>query len=169
MKNFIYNIENNKHIWSNDSIKLVFSNPSIQAHDDYSFVENINDILYYYYTIEIYKKVYYRWDENRDEPVYKWSLVAKRNTHDWPCIEQLLYILEYMKDLDIVLNGEKHEYQSGNVKYSKHFHTEGFACDDFYEITKYVNEDGKVDSYVVYIGCTFNTNGDLNSAGIRTP
>jgi hypothetical protein len=169
MKNFIYNIEKNKYMWFSKDIKLVFSDPSIQAHDDYSLVESIKDILYYYYTVEIYKKVYHKWDEDNDKAIYKWSLVAKRNTHDWPCIEQLLDILEYIKDLDIITNGEKHEYRSGNVKYSKHFHTEGFACDDFYEITKYVNEKGKTDGYVVYIGCTFDSEGDLNSVGIRTP
>ena len=47
--------------------------------------------------------------------------------------------------------------------------TEGFACDDFYEITKSVDSQGNDERYIVYCGTTFDSQGDLNSSGIRTP
>jgi hypothetical protein len=71
--------------------------------------------------------------------------------------------------LNPVTGGQKHEYRSGKVEYSSTFCTEGFACDDFYEITKFVDENNENPNYVLYIGCTFDSQGDLNSEGIRTP
>lgn len=162
-------------IWANNDIKLVFSEPSFQAFDDYALVSDIRGaIMYFYYTVSIYKRIFVdcvEYEDGTDEDIYKWKLVTERHTHDFPTILQLDYWLDLLlnKNEDIIACGQKHVYRDGSVEYSRTFCTEGFACDDFYEITKYVDIGTNKSHYVLYMGTTFDSQGDLNSVGIRTP
>ena len=47
---------NIKSIWRYNDIKIVFSEPSIQAPEKIVDVEDAEDILYYYYTLTVYRK-----------------------------------------------------------------------------------------------------------------
>lgn len=167
MNGFNFKKMNDKFRWESDFMVLEFSSPSIQGFSDYINLKSENEIMYYYYTIKVFKKII-DWDEN-DKEIVKWELVGSRRTHDFPCILELKWILDYQSKDNTILNGQKHEYQNGDIRYSKVESTEGFACDDFYEITKCVNSKGKDDRYTVYCGTTFDCQGDLNSVGIRTP
>lgn len=167
MSGFKYKKVRNKFRWESDYMILEFSNPSIQGFSDYIQLQNENEIMYYYYTVKIFKKIV-QWDDD-DNEIVKLKLVADRWTHDFPTILQLKWILNYQLNDDSRIDGQKHEYQSGNIRYSKVMSTEGFACEDFYEITKSVNSEGEDEEYIVYCGTTFDLQGDLNSAGIRTP
>jgi hypothetical protein len=148
---------------------LEFSNPSIQGFSDFTNLKDEDSIMYYYYTVKIFKKVTDWDDKDEDKEIVKWKLISKRNVYDFPCIEQLKWILDYQLKDDTRIDGQKHEYQSGDIRYSKVVETQGFACEDFYEITKSVDSEGKDDRYIVYCGTSFSGNGDLNSTGIRTP
>lgn len=44
-----------KSVWKNGELKIVFAEPSIQAHGGVVFAESARDILYYYYTVEVFK------------------------------------------------------------------------------------------------------------------
>ena len=156
-------------IWQTDNVKLVYSRPQIQAYNDYVCLESDEGIIYYYYDIEIYKKIQIFDDEN-DDLIDKWKLVTKRSTFDFPSILQFKYILNtILHDINPAEDGQKDIYRNGKIKYSYRMETEGFACDDFYEITKTTDEDGSHPSYLLYLGTTFDIQGDLNSVGIRTP
>ena len=48
---------NIKSIWRYNDIKIVFSEPSIQAPEKIVDVEDAEDILYYYYTLTVYRYV----------------------------------------------------------------------------------------------------------------
>ena len=50
-----------KSVWENGELKIVFAEPSIQAHGGVVFAESARDILYYYYTVEVFKKVKSNW------------------------------------------------------------------------------------------------------------
>lgn len=167
MDNFKFKKVNNKFRWENDFMVLEFSDPSIQGFSDYISLTSEKEIMYYYYTVKIFKKITEYTGEG------KWStkleLISERNTYDFPCILQLKWILNCQLKDNTTIDGQKHEYQSGKIRYSKSMETEGFACDDFYEITKSVSPENKDDRYVVYCGTTFDCQGDLNSCGIRTP
>lgn len=167
MRGFKFKRINNKFRWESNFMVLEFSNPSIQGFEDYINLTSEKGILYYYYTVKIFKKII-DWDDN-DKEIVKWKLVGSRCTHDFPMICDLKWILDYQLKDDTRINGQKHEYQSGDIRYSKVMATEGFACDDFYEITKSINSDGIDDRYIVYCGTTYDCQGDLNSSGIRTP
>jgi hypothetical protein len=168
MKGFKFKRIKNRFRWESDFMILEFSNPSIQGFDDYINLTSEKGIMYYYYTVKVFKKIVVDWDDN-DNEIIKWKLVGSRCTHDFPMILDLKWILDYQLNDDTRIDGQKHEYQSGDIRYSKVQTTEGFACDDFYEINKSVDSEGKDERYIVYCGTTFNCQGDLNSAGIRTP
>lgn len=167
MSNFKFKRVKNKFRWESDFMVLEFSEPSIQGISSFIKLESEKDIMYYYYTVKIFKKVA-EWTDN-DEEIIKWKLVAKRHTHDFPNLLDLKYIIEYQLEDDTTINGQKLEYRDGDTRYQKIMSTTGFACDDFYEIKKIVESDGKDFGYTVYVGTTFDRQGDLNSVGIRTP
>ena len=163
MKGFkFYKTKKNKFRWEDDSVRLEFSNPSIQSHNEYLKIKNTEDIMYYYYDVKIFKK--------RDG---KCELVCKRYTYDFPCILELQWILNYQLNNKVTKeDGQKIKYSNGEIMYKRTLETEGFACDDFYEITRIDSESEDDDNcfrYVVYCGTTYDFNGDLNSLGIRTP
>lgn len=173
MKNFKYKRVENRFRWESEDMVLEFSDPSIQGFSDYTKLESEKEIMYYYYTVKVFKKVI-GWkilenDNEDDKEVVRWKLVSKRRVFDFPTIKQLKWIIEYQLKDNTMINGQKSEYSSGEIRYSKVVSTEGFACDDFYEITKVVDSKGKDFGYVVYAGTTFDLQGDLNSVGIRTP
>lgn len=167
MKNFKFKQVDDTFRWESNFLVLEFSSPSIQGFSNFIHLTSENEIMYYYYTVKIFKKVS-EWDDE-DNEVVKWSLISKRNTHDFPTILQLKWLLDYQLKDNSSIDGQKIEYASGNVRYTKVMATEGFACDDFYEITKSVDEAGNDERYIMYCGTTFDSQGDLNSAGIRTP
>lgn len=167
MKNFEFKRIGDTFRWESDFLALVFSYPSVQGVSDYINLTSEKEIMYYYYTVEIFKKVS-EWDDE-DNEVSKWELVSERNTHDFPKIVQLKWLLDYQLSDKANIDGQKIEYSNGDIRYAKTVATEGFACDDFYEITKSVNATGNEERYIIYCGTTFDTQGDLNSVGIRTP
>jgi hypothetical protein len=195
--NFKYKNKNGEFIWKNNTIKIVFSNPTFQAINEYICVKSMSEILYYYYTVSIYRRND-KYNEYGIKNKEKWKLVARRSTYDFPCIEQLVEILEDILKKDIKLKecqkltyycrGNDGKYEpSGNVGYEYRRRTEGFACDDFYEITKTLIRDedksfkdgdlspyGKPmyhdedrEKFSIYIGCSYDSQGDINSEGVR--
>jgi hypothetical protein len=55
---------------------LEFSQPSIQGFSDYISLTNEKEIMYYYYTVKIFKKVVTDRDEE-DNEIIKWKMVSK--------------------------------------------------------------------------------------------
>lgn len=161
--------EKDKYTWQNEDIKLSFENPSIQTQNECALISSTDEIMYYYYSVKIYKKITVDYDEATDEPIRKWRLVANRDTYDFPSIFQLKWIIDEILKLNPTINGQKNTYRNGDIRFSFTYETEGFGCDDFYSITKDVTDKNTDERYTVYMGVTFDTQGDLNSAGIRTP
>lgn len=167
MSNFEFKQVDDTFRWESDFLRLEFSNPSVQGFSDFTNLTDEKEILYYYYTVKIFKKIA-DWDEE-DNDVSEWELVSERFTHDFPMIRQLKWLLEYQLKDNPVVDGQKIKYTNGNVRYAKVMETDGFACDDFYEIRKSVDASGGDERYIVYCGTTFDFQSDLNSTGLRTP
>ncbi len=177
--NFSFVRNKNKFNWESDDIRLVFSKPSIQAHNDYVELKDEKGIMYYYYDVEIYKKIIVDWDDEREDDedggaIYKWKLVTKRSMYDFPSILDLKYIIDYIKKLDVKENGQKTILRNNDIIYSYRIDTTSFASEDLYEITKHerVAKDeeswvGEPIYYTFYMGCSFDCQGDNNSEGIR--
>lgn len=59
-----YKRNNIRSIWKHDDIKIVFSKPEIQASESVVHVKDVNDILFYYYTMKVYRKTNKNWKKN---------------------------------------------------------------------------------------------------------
>ena len=167
--NFKFTKDNNIFKWESNFMCLEFSEPEIQAFNEFADIDKErkqNNIMYYSYKVSIFKK-YIDYDENDNEFVNK-QLVSERYADDFNTIEQLQRILDFQLKDNTVKNGQRIEYQSGKIEYRKTLQSEGFACDDMYEITKIVDENNNNDKYIVYVGNTYDFQGVSNSCGIRT-
>ena len=83
-----------------DKIKVEFSEPQIQAHDDYGYCKNENGILYYYYGVDIYTKL------NK-----KWKKMLEIDTYDFPNLINFKKILDEFVSKDIKIdNYQKNAY-----------------------------------------------------------
>lgn len=125
-------LKNNVFSWENEFVKVQYSQPYIQASDDYAFIKNSNSILYYYYVVDLYTR--------NDED--KWKKVASIMTHDAPCIQQLQYLLETFIEDKITdkdcqkVNYYSHFIDESIIGYNYTLTTEGFWCDDYYQIER---------------------------------
>lgn len=174
MNNYRFYVEKNKYIWENGIIKLEFSKPSIQPHDSYKVVNDSKEIMYYYYTMKVFyiQEKYVDSDNDEDDLdiITSWKLLTSQHTHDFPCIRQFACLLDnVLNNPEPLENGQKVSYRSGKVKYMFNYFTEGFGCDDFYQITRIANENDNDESWILYLGTSFDVQSDENSIGIRTP
>ena len=81
MKGFKFNRHKNKFRWESDFMVLEFSNPSIEGFSSFTNLEDEKDIMYYYYTVKIFKKMI-DWDDEDDEKeIVTWKLVSKRKVY----------------------------------------------------------------------------------------
>lgn len=169
--NFEFAHKKDRFIWGNDQVRIVFSNPNYQAFREYSYVKDVKEIMHYYYSVEIY--------ENRNGKGFK--LLTGRNTYDFPCIVDLLDMLDTMLHTKIkrehcrkiVYKTRDHDgkiVDSGRVGYEYTISSEGFAYDDFYMLKKTEIEDSdKVyESFTLFMGCSPDIQGNRTSIGFMT-
>lgn len=167
MNKFKFIKDKNKFIWQNNSIKIQFSKPNIQAYPEFDTLDDDKKIMYYYYNVKILKKVATYKNIDEDKPIYKWKTLTEINTYDFPCIQQLKDIINYQINNNPTKNGQKIRYLDGDIKYKETLSTEGFACDDFYEISKYSDDKGLENHYSIYFGCTLDIQSSMDNEGIR--
>lgn len=127
-----------------DKIKVEFSKPQIQAHDDYGYCKNENGILYYYYDVDIYTKL------NK-----KWKKMLEIDTYDFPNLINFKKILDLFISRDIDVNNyQKNFYNDGVICSTYNLETNGLG-EDFYSVTcQYLENDGvkEKEYYNVTIG-----------------
>ena len=134
---------NGKFGFKSDKIKVEFSKPHIQAHDDYAFCKTERGILYYYYTVKVKAKFY-----------KKWERVVDIYTHDFPEIINFKYLLEaFLLDKIDISNYQK-DTNSFDTVWKTYTADTGFFCDDYYSITGNLidKEEGIQENYSVTIG-----------------
>lgn len=96
-----------KRQWTFEDVKVVLSNPKIQAFDSYVYLNDIKGIFHYYYDLKAYVK-----------SKKKWTLLFQTFVYDFPCIQYLPLLIE---DLSVE---------------RPYFSTESFACEDYYSISR---------------------------------
>ena len=147
----------NKFGFTNGNIKIEFSDPTIQAHDEYGYVKGPRDIMHYYYNVSGYAKTEYS---------KKWKEIFSIHTYDFPCILSLKAMLEAFIEKPI----NRDEYQKLKCSdfgtyYSYNMET-GFLSDDSYSLTHtiFVNDcDEEKSTYSLSVGkgCASYTNVNL--------
>lgn len=163
----------NKYIWKCNEVKIVFSESSYQAHDDYAYSKGIEDALYLYYTVTVYARNLC-WVSRKKRK--KWVKIAEKYAYDFPSILELQYILDQMVNHKMSLDEYRKvkfyhcgEELEGMIGYEYNY-SSGSLCDDDYIISQtIVKEDGEADRewYEIYIGCTMDSQCGNNSIGVK--
>lgn len=159
--------KDNKFSWEDNEVKIEFSEPTIETRKNYETIKSEKDIIYYYYTLKIFKKIEI---EKNDSSYYRWQLVNSISTFDFPNIMCLVDIIEKIISISPKKDGQKERLRDNNTRYSYTLSTEGFAYEDFYSITKInISEDKtEKESYSLYIATALDkTQPDFNTCGIK--
>lgn len=163
--------KNGKFIWKNKSAKIVFKKLSFQASDEFAYIENTNQIMYMYYTVDIYqRKVKYQPKKNIS---YKyWEKISSACAYDFPCLEQLRFLLEKVlgdipfEECRKIQYYHREELIDDIVGYEWKGTSEGFICDDYYEVEKTVvleEEKDKKENFTLYFGAPTQSCGEGSS------
>jgi hypothetical protein len=139
--------------WTDDkNYRLVFEKPQVQAFDDYVLLHDEKSILYYYYTVTIYKREQYLTHG-------KWEVFNTVKTHDFPAVCSLKHIVNYLlHDKDITKGYQSYTFKRHNgediYNFSKTLTTGShiLLCDDTYELSKYYDTYSKKFSYDFSMG-----------------
>lgn len=136
-----------KSTWIYDDVKVEFSEPSIQAWESVVHAETTKDILYYYYTMTVYRRNdKKRW--KKEFISYAWDFPALL------CVNGMA--AELLKDDFDGGTWQKTQIpdSDGIVWYKKSIDTAGIINEDIYRLTRTVriDEDEKIDWFTVDVG-----------------
>ena len=136
-----------KSTWIYDDVKVEFSEPSIQAGESVVHAETTKDILYYYYTMTVYRR--------NDKKKWKKEFVSY--ACDFPallCINGMAE--ELLKDDFDGGSWQKSQIpvSAGIMRYKKSIDTAGIVNEDFYRMmrTVMIDDDDKHDWFTVDVG-----------------
>lgn len=136
-----------KSTWIYDDVKVEFSEPSIQAWESVVHAETTKDILYYYYTMTVYRR--------NDKKKWKKEFVSY--AWDFPallCINSMAE--ELLKDDFDGGSWQKTQIldTDGIMWYKKSIDTAGIVNEDIYRLTRTVriDEDEKHDWFTIDVG-----------------
>lgn len=160
--NFKFSHDKDIFIWDGDNVRVIFSDPSFQPHNEYGYVKSIKNILYNYYNIDIFKK---------SDSSKKWKLVTSKRAYDFP------KIIPFIEDLDVLLHKDIKSLEGlvtvskekDYIMYKANLQSADFAYDDFYNIQKTVVEENNEivsERYSLYIGCAIDIQGSSTTEGI---
>ena len=136
-----------KSTWIYDDVKVEFSEPSIQAWESVVHAKSVKDILYYYYTMTVYRR--------NDKK--KW----KREFISYACDFQALLCVNGMAEELLKDDFDGGTWQKtqipdsdGIIWYKKSIDTAGIINEDIYRLTRTVriDEDEKIDWFTVDVG-----------------
>lgn len=136
----------NEDIFSfqSENLKVEFSEPKIQAYDEYGACTEEKDILYYYYNVSVQSKK----DNGR------WKILFSVNTYDFPEILNFKAMLEIMLTELKIEDYQKADCGEGHIWYTYHLDSSPL-CEDFYTITHSIlKEDDEIhhETYSVVVG-----------------
>lgn len=136
-----------KSTWIYDDVKVEFSEPSIQAWESVVHAKSVKDILYYYYTMTVYRR--------NDKK--KW----KREFISYACDFQALLCVNGMAEELLKDDFDGGTWQKtqipdsdGIIWYKKSIDTAGIINEDIYRLARTVriDEDEKLDWFTVDVG-----------------
>lgn len=139
--------------FKSEHFKIEFSNPRMQAHDDYGYVKDEKDILYYYYDIAGYVK-----DRK------KWKRAFSGGAYDFPGILGFKGMLEAFinNEIDIKQYQKNKNKDSDRIWYTYNVDS-GVFVEDYYSFTNEQIYEGKkfLNSFFsLTVGVSLNYHGD---------
>ncbi len=141
----------NKFQWGSEDCFIQFSNPAITLFENKTDKEiTVDNILYYYYTLEIFKNVKTN-DENSSckSEIHK---IATAKTWDFPCITDFQHILNTITSMDLSKTDNiQTDIIQDKIRYKYQLETGDFLYEDYYAVTKTQIEDRRW--YDLFVGC----------------
>lgn len=175
MEKYIFKKSKGKYIWQSPELKLVFSDMTFQAHDDYGYVSSTEDFLYLYYTVEIY--VLHRDYDKNGKTTRHWKLVTAKSTYDFPSITILQWILQQYVNNKIPEEdcGVIHYYDDGEIRedrigYVYSMDTDSWFCEDYYQVERLIIKEHDKEigrEYSLYAGSSIDFHGGSPSIGVK--
>lgn len=156
---YLYSRKGDVFVWESKWIRLEYSNPNITLFDDDAKCCSMQDILYYYYTVQLFAK---KWCDDQ----YQWCQIARVRTHDFPSIQYLLAILkDFLGQKEPDERWSRFSWGKQEELYRITDYTDQIRSEDFYELTKNLLPAYHDEWYTLYIGCS---QGELrDTTGIR--
>lgn len=127
-----------KSVWKARDIKIVFSEPDIQEGSSVVYINDISEIMYYYYTMTVYKYT--------DD---KWRKEFAVSTYDFPGILSAKLIIDKLLQSDYrdgswQFDKSEEWYEDRNtVWYKKSYGTEDIMNEDYYQIERTIRITNK--------------------------
>ena len=120
-----------KSVWKARDIKIVFSEPDIQEGNSVVYINDISEIMYYYYTMTVYKYTDDKWRKEFAVSTYDFSGILSAKL----IIEKLLQS-DY-RDGSWQFDKSEEWYGDRNtVWYKKSYGTENIMNEDYYQIER---------------------------------
>lgn len=116
----------NKAGFYSDAFKVEFSDSYIQGWDEDAYCKNQNDILYYYYFLNVFRK---------DESSEKWKKFFNVYIHDFPAILNFKELLEYFINDKIEVDRYQKDVVENRTYYSYCTDRHSSFAEDFYTIS----------------------------------
>lgn len=142
--NIKFHCEEDKYSFESENMKITFSNPSMQAWDEYGYCKNKQGILYYYYGIDAFIK------QNK-----KWKKVFEIGTFDFPQIlvfEEMLKI--FIGGIVDVKDYQRIDKENDNYWLLKMYDLGAFS-DDYYAVKHEIymeNSVKSIENFEVIVG-----------------
>lgn len=150
------NHESKDAIWRYGKYGIRFSDANVQATDTCCKISSFQDILCFYYTIEILR-------ESEDGEEVLSGITVEDNGHALEFRDMLkLSIVD-----DPISDGQPYTVLSDGSKLYGRSRSVLDEATDCYEVTKYRNDTTKEDRYAIYIGAAEDDTASDSSLGIR--
>lgn len=161
---FVVDTEHSTVTWELDDVRVVFSDPDIQAWESVIMVQDISEILYYYYTVTVYRKVA---QEKKEKVKIKWKKAFSVGAYDFPALLSVPDMVKELAKNDFATAAWQKKTKTDNHGHlqtwlRKSCSTVDVLAEDCYEMSRTVCLTGNkrgIDSCTLYLGTGLENDG----------
>ena len=170
---FVANTEHSTVTWELDDVRVVFSDPDIQAWESVVRVQDISEILYYYYTVKVYRKVA---QEKKEKVKIKWKKAFSVGAYDFPALLSVPDMVKEIAKNDFAVSTWQKKTKTDNHGHMqtwlrKSCSTADILAEDCYEMSRTVclmGNERHIDSCTLYLGTGLENDGsDIQASYTR--
>lgn len=161
---FVVDTEHSTVTWELDDVRVVFSDPDIQAWESVVMVQDISEILYYYYTVTVYRKVA---QEKKEKVKIKWKKAFSVGAYDFPALLSVPDMVKEIAKNDFAVSTWQKKTKTDNHGHlqtwlRKSCSTVDVLAEDCYEMSRTVclmGNERHIDSCTLYLGTGLENDG----------
>ena len=161
---FVVDTEHSTVTWELDDVRVVFSDPDIQAWESVVIVKDIPDILYYYYTVTVYRKVA---KEKKEKVKIKWKKAFSVGAYDFPALLSVPDMVKEITKNDFAVSTWQKKTKTDNHGHlqtwlRKSCSTVDVLAEDCYEMSRTVclmGNERHIDFCTLYLGTGLENDG----------